>query len=92
MLVEMVEMKSRHRFDLSKRLAEKLLDHGADPNLYGEQTPNLILAVRTRDISTVKRLLEKGANVKEQDCDGTTSLHNAVSSGTYKFEHMIVIV
>ena len=78
----LVEMKSRYRFDLSKRLAEKLLDHGADPNLYGKQTPNLILAVRTRDINTVKRLIEKGANVKEQDSDGTTSLHNAVSSGT----------
>jgi len=60
-----------------------LLDHGADVNEKGESddVTALILAAVYGRTEMVKLLLEKGALVNEEDCDGDTALICAIREG-----------
>ncbi len=72
---------NRHR----DNVVDFLLSHGAEVNLPGNdgQFPlELVFAtnIATPDYSLLKRLLQAGANVNQQDKSGTTALMEAASS------------
>ncbi|XP_065921776.1 uncharacterized protein [Magallana gigas] len=79
-ILSQVLSNSRHS-DHSKSLIINLLDHGANPDLYRGQRPNIIQAVKNTDKDVVVQLVEKGVNVNAVDGEKNTCLHWALSSG-----------
>lgn len=78
----------------SLEMVEALLDHGADVNLrlqrgggglgklkYKQATP-LLLAAKTADVPLLKLLLQRGADPKLVNVDGSTALMVAAGLGT----------
>jgi len=62
-------------------IAKILLEHGADlhgKTRYSGETP-LAMAVLRRHFELAEVLLEKGANINDQDAEGNTALHVAAS-------------
>ncbi len=69
----------KHRFHQENvALIKALLDHGADPNGTAEQGTPLMRAAEFGCSSTIKMLLDKGADMNKQDYGGMTALHFAV--------------
>lgn len=79
-ILSQVLSNSRHS-DHSKSLIINILDHGANPDLYRGQRPNIIQAVKNTDKDVVVQLVEKGVNVNAVDGEKNTCLHWALSSG-----------
>ena len=51
---------------------------------------SLIIASDINDVSTVNKLLDRGANLKIQDIDGNTALHRAVINGNFQISAALV--
>lgn len=71
-----------YSYDKVHYLIEKCLICGANLDVY-DNTPNLMLAIASKDINLMKKMIEGGANVNAQDTEGNTSLHFALSTGKY---------
>lgn len=71
-----------YSYDRVRYLIEKCLECGANLDVY-DNTPNLMLAIASKDINLMKKMIEGGANLNAQDTEGNTSLHFALSTGKY---------
>ena len=90
-------------FENHPDIVELLLDHGADIEMltspdqmrpsykpFFQSTP-LMKACRFRSLSTVKLLLDRGANVHAKDSNGDTPLHEACRTGDSTDEKNVVV-
>ncbi|XP_061171650.1 serine/threonine-protein phosphatase 6 regulatory ankyrin repeat subunit B-like [Saccostrea echinata] len=60
-----------------KVFIQSLIQNGADPNLYRDGNPPILLAIRSGLQDLVKLFLEKGASIYSSDKDENTCLHLA---------------
>ncbi|XP_062612637.1 uncharacterized protein LOC134274369 isoform X2 [Saccostrea cucullata] len=60
-----------------KAFIQSLIQNGADPNLYRDNKPPILMAIKSGHQDIVKVLLEKGANIHSCDRDENTCLHLA---------------
>jgi ankyrin repeat protein len=63
--------------EASKQIIDLLFNNGADARHKFENTPVLVLAAFSNNMTAVRALLEKGALVDSYDDDGDTALHIA---------------
>jgi len=62
----------------SREMAEFLIDHGTDVNIYHDGWTPLQWAAKFNSQETVKLLIDRGADISAKDNTGQTSLHHAV--------------
>lgn len=81
-LSKVLKHSLNYSYDRGRYLIEKCLECGANLDVY-DNTPNLMLAIASKDINLMKKMIEGGANVNAQDTEGNTSLQFALSTSKY---------